>query len=100
MFKRKKKEEYKEPAKPSPRILKEWEDLRLVESFWPQYDYIKRSDETKSRIIGYTSVLTLEVKDKNAMEEPFWVRCKREHSDDQFTNEFVFKIIRRLLNVQ
>lgn len=73
MFKRKKKEKYIEPIKPEPRVLKQWNNNRLVVTWVPQYSHVVVNNES-SKIILYNSHLVLEKKDTNAMQEPFWIK--------------------------
>lgn len=72
MFKRKKKEVYVKPIKPEPRVVKEWDNHRLVQTWSEEYELVSVNGQSP-RIIGYKSFLILEKKDKNAMSEPFWV---------------------------
>lgn len=86
LFKKKKaKDNYVEPIKPEPKVLKVFKNYRLVETFSKVYN----NYSNKQKVIGYISKLILEQKLENAMNEPFY---KSAFHEDYIIDSPYFKI--------
>lgn len=77
MFKKKKKQEYVPPIKPDNRVVKIFNEYRLVETFDPKYEQVVYTLGEK-KILSYESKLILEKRDSNAMNEPFYIKFQEE----------------------
>lgn len=89
MFKSKKKEKYTPPVKPENRILKIFNNCRLIEVFEP-VTTIKMSNEKEARISHYKSVLKIEKLTKNNLNEQYYFNYSTEPEpipDDRFSYE-------------
>lgn len=79
LFKRKKKkEEYVEPIKPKPRVLKTFKDYRIVLGSRTIMQVCVPTGETP-KVERYDNKLVIEKKDTNAMEEPFYKLYKEDY---------------------
>jgi hypothetical protein len=103
MFKRKKPiAAVKEP----PRVLKELKNYRFVLRQQPSvYEVIKGRVTNESNILAYSDELILQVKNTNAMEEPFWQDEKTLSTIDSSTygeiynHNLLTKIVREFLGI-